>query len=237
MCVNEYSLHRIFYFVTNLSLAEYIRKRKLSAACNDLLNGTKVIDVSLKYGYESATSFGRSFKNMMGFSPKDIFKNQNNLKILPVFDFSKFNKSFEEVNYSIIKNMSFNLYSISKKIPMDIITQITTDFWNKTLNNKNFVFEDKTYGIVEYDKFTKSPSTVTYHIASTCYFKGSKNYKIENKSFLKFTIKSRKASDINSFTTMIYACVIPYLEYNLDTIPDIEEYIGESTTNIYIPII
>ena len=47
LCVNEYSLHRIFYFVTNMSLAEYIRKRRLTVACTDLLNGVKVIDVSV----------------------------------------------------------------------------------------------------------------------------------------------------------------------------------------------
>lgn len=237
LCVNEYTLHRIFYFVTDISLSEYIRKRRLSAACSDLLNGNKVIDVSLKYGYESSTSFGRSFKNMMGFSPKEIFKNKDNLKILPVFDFSKYSKTFKEVNYSIVKNVSFNLYSVSKKIPMDIITQVTSPFWEEMLSNKNFIFEDKTYGIVEYDKFTNTPKSVIYHIASTCNFKGSKNYKIENKTFLKFSIESRKASDISDFTNMVYASIIPYLGYNLDTIPDIEEYVGKSTTNIYIPIV
>lgn len=202
-----------------------------------MLNGDKVIDVSLKYGYESATSFGRSFKNMMGFSPKDIFKNKNNLKILPVFDFAKFSKTFEEINYSIVKNISFNLYSVSKKIPMNIISQLTPSFWDDMYANKDFIYEDKTYGIVEYDKFIDSPKSVTYHIASTCDFKGSKNYKIENKTFLKFSIESRNATDISNFTNMIYACVIPYLGYNLDTIPDIEEYVGEKTTNIYIPIV
>ena len=237
LCVNEYSLHRIFYFVTNISLADYIRKRRLTIACTDLLNGFKVIDVAIKYRYESATSFGRAFKKMMGFSPKDIIKNRDNLKALPVFDFTKINKSIEEINYSVVKNTSFNLYSVSKKITIDTISDIASSFWDEMLADKNFIFGDKRYGIVEYDKFTEVSKMATYHIACTHKFKESKVYNIENKTFLKFSIESRKATDISNFTNMIYACIIPYLGYNLDDVPDIEEYVGENTTNIYIPIV
>lgn len=237
LCVNEYSLHRIFYFVTNISLSEYIRKRRLTVSCTDLLNGTKVIDVALKYGYDSATSFGRAFKKMMGFSPKDIFKNKTNLKVFPVFDFMQVSKDYEEINYSIVKNISFNLYSVSKTMPIDIIPEIASPFWDEMLANKNFIFGDKRYGIVEYDKFIDDSQMATYHIASTHNFKGSKPYTIENKTFLKFSVESRKATDIANFTNMVYACVIPYLGYNLDTIPDVEEYVGKITTNIYIPIL
>lgn len=238
LCVNEYTLHRIFYFVTNLSLSEYIRKRRLSIACNDLLNGEKVIDVALKYGYESATSFGRSFKKMMGFSPKGITNNKNNLKVLPVFDFANFNKSFEEIEYSIIKNITFNLYSISKTIYIENTSNGIASFWNTTLKSNDFPSNSIRYGIVEYNKITTTPNKVTYHIASTYKFPKSQNYTIKNKSFLKFTISSRNSKDISNYTKMIYACVIPYLNYNLDSIPDIEEYPeDENITNIYIPIL
>ena len=58
LLVNEYTLHRIFYFVTNITLAEYIRKRRLSMAAIDLLEkNSKVLDVAIKYQYDSGTSF------------------------------------------------------------------------------------------------------------------------------------------------------------------------------------
>ena len=220
-----------------MSLSEYIRKRRLTVACTDLLNKEKVLDIALKYGYESATSFGRAFKKMMGFSPKDIIKNKDNLTALPIFDFEKYNNTSEEINYSIVKNITFDLYSVSKTMPIKDIPQIASPFWDEMLANEEFISSDKTYGIVEYDKFTDEHKLATYHIASTQKFKGSKPYKIENKNFLKFSIESRKATDISSFTNMIYVCVIPYLGYNLDTVPDVEEYVGKVTTNIYIPIV
>ena len=53
--VNEYTMHRIFLFVTNYTLADYIRKRRLSMAALDLLNGKeKIIDIAIKYNYDSS---------------------------------------------------------------------------------------------------------------------------------------------------------------------------------------
>ena len=50
--VNEYTMHRIFLFITNYTLAEYIRKRRLSMAALDLVdNGDKIIEkVTVKEG-------------------------------------------------------------------------------------------------------------------------------------------------------------------------------------------
>lgn len=237
LCVNEYTLHRVFYFITNISLSEYIRKRRLSNSCIDLLNGSKVIDVSIKYGYETATSFGRAFKKMMGFSPKDIKNNKDNLKFFPVLKFDKYDNFVEEIEYKILDNINFNLYAVSKTMPTYKIPDIISPFWEEILGNEEFIFKDKRYGIIEYDKFLISPKMATYYIASTYKFKGSKKYNIKNRSFLMFSIDSRNAQEISRFTKIIYACVIPYLGYNLDTVPDIEEYVGISTTNIYIPII
>lgn len=239
LCVNEYSLHRIFYFVTNISLVDYIRKRRLSSSCIDLLNGRKIIDVATKYQYESPTSFGRAFKKMMGFKPKDIALNKNLLKIYPIFNFDKsidINDE-KELSYAKLDNVTFNLYSINKKIDINNISTIAPLFWNKALSNKDFIFKDKRYGIVKYDKNLYDSQTAIYHIASTINFRKSKNIKIENKSFLRFTIKSRNAIEISKFTNLIYVCYIPYSNYNLDNVPDIEEYIGKDITNIYIPIV
>ncbi|MFU0827450.1 MAG: hypothetical protein ACFWTJ_07940 [Lachnoclostridium sp.] len=61
--------------MTNLSIAvflsEYIRRRKMSLAAVDLQSGKeKVIDVSLKYGYDLPTAFNRAFKSVHGITPE-----------------------------------------------------------------------------------------------------------------------------------------------------------------------
>ena len=79
--VNEYTMHRIFLFVTNYTVSEYIRKRRLSMSTLDLIKGKeKIIDIAIKYNYDSSQSFSRAFKSMMGFLPSEINKNKNAIK-------------------------------------------------------------------------------------------------------------------------------------------------------------
>ena len=64
---------RIFSILVGYPLTEYIRLRKLSRAAVDLRNGNeKVIDIALKYGYESPDSFAAVFKKFHGASPSEV---------------------------------------------------------------------------------------------------------------------------------------------------------------------
>lgn len=63
-CAYSSSFHfqRVFGIICGYSLGDYIRFRRLSLAGNELACGNvKVIDVALKYGYESPESFSRAF--------------------------------------------------------------------------------------------------------------------------------------------------------------------------------
>lgn len=49
---SPYHFGRLFYYIADMPLSEYIRKRKLSLAAMELQSsGAKVIDLSMKYGY------------------------------------------------------------------------------------------------------------------------------------------------------------------------------------------
>ncbi len=64
---------RIFSILTGCTLSEYIRCRRLTQAAVDLREtNEKIIDIAVKYGYESADSFGAAFKKFHGFTPTEI---------------------------------------------------------------------------------------------------------------------------------------------------------------------
>ena len=65
----SYHFQRMFTYMADVTLSEYIRRRKMSLAAVDLLSGEKVIDVALSYGYDSPTAFNRSFKKKYGVTP------------------------------------------------------------------------------------------------------------------------------------------------------------------------
>ncbi|NLM50188.1 MAG: helix-turn-helix transcriptional regulator, partial [Clostridiaceae bacterium] len=59
---SEYHFKRMFSFLAGISLSEYIRRRRLTLAALDLKNNDlRIIDIAVKYGYNSADSFSRAF--------------------------------------------------------------------------------------------------------------------------------------------------------------------------------
>ncbi|SHO47763.1 helix-turn-helix transcriptional regulator [Anaerocolumna xylanovorans] len=61
---------RIFSYVCGISFTEYIRKRRLSIAGFEILNNSDyVIDIAMKSGYDSQSSFTRAFKEHFGVPP------------------------------------------------------------------------------------------------------------------------------------------------------------------------
>lgn len=67
---SAWEFQRIFSFMTHLSLGEYIRLRKLTLAAEDIRSSDeKIIDIALKYGYDSPAAFSRAFSQWHGMTP------------------------------------------------------------------------------------------------------------------------------------------------------------------------
>ncbi len=82
------SFQRTFSIITEMSVSEYIRRRRMSLAAFEFQNGgVKVIDISLKYGYDSPEAFARAFKEIYGVSPSVARKESLPLKIFPRISF------------------------------------------------------------------------------------------------------------------------------------------------------
>ena len=65
-CCSSYQFQRMFSFITDVTLAEYIRRRRLTLAAIDLLNSdAKVIEIANRYGYDSPVSFAELFNRCM----------------------------------------------------------------------------------------------------------------------------------------------------------------------------
>lgn len=76
MAVSEADLQRSFKMITGMTISEYIRYRRLSSAAIDLKNNSKVLDVAFNYGYQTAESFSKAFKQYHGCTPMEA-KNAN----------------------------------------------------------------------------------------------------------------------------------------------------------------
>jgi AraC-like DNA-binding protein len=112
---------KMFLVGIGLSISEYLKNRRLSVAGQELKNSkSKVIDVALKYGYETSESFTRAFARFHGFNPSKIHSSENRLKY--------FNPLTIQINIQGGFIMSENLISNVEKIV-------------KTIEYKGVIFE------------------------------------------------------------------------------------------------
>lgn len=85
---STWEFQRIFSFVTHLSLSEYIRQRRLTLAALDIQTGKdKIIDVALRYGYDSPAAFSRAFSQLHGTTPSSVRNGDVTFKTYPRITF------------------------------------------------------------------------------------------------------------------------------------------------------
>ena len=81
---------RIFIFVSGISISDYVRKRRLTLAGYDLKdNDISVLNVSIKYGFQSHSSFSRAFKEHHGITPSEARLEDAKIYNYPPINFSE----------------------------------------------------------------------------------------------------------------------------------------------------
>jgi len=116
---SEYHFRRMFSFLSGISLSEYIRRRRLTLAALDLKDrDLKIIDVAIKYRYNSADSFSRAFYSMHGILPSEARGKNTQLKAYPQMTFQLSIKGGSEMNYRIIEREAFKLVGFKKRVPI-----------------------------------------------------------------------------------------------------------------------
>ena len=115
--VSDYHFRKIFFYLSGLTLSEYIKNRKLSEANKDLLHGEKVTDVAFKYGYQSMDGFTRAFKKWSGVLPSEVIK-KGISKSFPKLSFVITVKGGIAMEFRIEDKPAFNLVGVSKRVPM-----------------------------------------------------------------------------------------------------------------------
>ncbi len=107
---SSYHFQRVFSILCGYTLGEYIRQRRLTLAGAELAGGkAKVIDVALKYGYDSPDSFAKAFAKFHGITPSEA---RTNGKML---------RSFSRLSIKILLEGGSSMnYRIEQKKPMTL---------------------------------------------------------------------------------------------------------------------
>ena len=85
---SEYHFKRMFSFLAGITLSEYIRRRRMTLSSIELQDReARVVDVALKYGYNSPNSYARAFQQVHGITPYEAKHHRHSLKAYPRMTF------------------------------------------------------------------------------------------------------------------------------------------------------
>ena len=132
--LTQYQFQRIFSYMANMPLSVYLRQRRLTKAALDLQKGDKVIDVSLRYNYESPTAFNRAFQAVHGITPSAAQKPDTVLKAFPRISFQIMIKGEKEMEYRIVKKEAFRVVGVCAPLSKDCDEnyEFVPGFWSST---------------------------------------------------------------------------------------------------------
>lgn len=116
MNLSSYYYQKIFSIICGISLGEYIRNRRLALAGSELLaTDEKLIDIALKYGYDTQEGFTRAFTRFHGVTPSAARKNSIPLKSFSKLSVSISVKGGNSMNYRIEEKDRFRIIAKTQR--------------------------------------------------------------------------------------------------------------------------
>jgi AraC family transcriptional regulator len=223
---------RSFIQITGIPLTEYIRRRRLTNAAYEIQNSkARILDIALKYGYESADSFTVAFKRMHGIAPNLVRKKDIQLKFYTRLHFVLSIKGVHEMDYLITEKGAFHVFGVRKTTPYgggtwglvkaDGSLQKMQDMAGKDSCSLGLCFGFDNEGNNDY----------------MCGFEfdgkgggGYDKYAYPKTSWLVFTAKGAISENVLGNTwNRIYGEFLPQSEYKQLDLPTIEKYMEWDT--------
>ncbi len=147
-----YQFQRLFSYLLDVTLAEYIRRRRLSLAAFELQDSQiKVIDLALKYGYDSPNSFTRAFQKLHSVTPTSARRSGASLKSYPRLSFVMAVKGDVAMNYRIEETESYTVFGKSFTIGVDDNPYVVIpEFWKSFQEDGTYARICRTAGFEPY---------------------------------------------------------------------------------------
>lgn len=233
-CCSTFHFQRMFSYISDVSLSEYIRRRRLTLAAFDLQNGNeKIIDIALKYGYDSPTSFNRAFHNVHGISPTAARTKGVSLKAYPRISFKITIKGVAEMNYKIINKEAFKIVGVKEHYNMSIeeCFQAVPLFWQKTIQSGVVpeilkLIDQEPFGLLGVSTCMNGQDFDYYIAVATdkATPDGMVEYTVQESTWAVFECVGPMPTAIQELQKRIVTEWLPTSGYEYANLPDIEVY-------------
>lgn len=239
-CSSSYHFQRIFGILCGHTLGEYIRERRLTLAGSELASSDiKVIDVAMKYGYESPESFGRAFTKFHGITPSQAKFCGNNLKSFSKLTVKLVLEGGTIMNYRIQEKKAFKviekvkMFSTKDEMNMKEIPE----FWGTSRSDGTIQTLCRFCGCTEFDNLilgicygdncdnTKEfPYSIATGYNGNPVPDGFRVNEIKSNTWAIFKCKGAMPTAIQNMWHRIYAEFFPTSDYTPKNEIDFEVY-------------
>ncbi len=136
--ISPFYFQKGFSMLCGYTVGEYIRKRKLTLAGSEFVStDEKIIDIALKYGYDSPDSFTKAFTRFHGVTPTAVRKEGATIKSFAPLKISFNLKGGNVVDYKIEKKSAFKVMGVETKFSYENAQVEIPKFWTETMQNAN----------------------------------------------------------------------------------------------------
>lgn len=193
--ISSFYFQKGFALVCGFSLTEYIRNRKLALAGNELATGNdKIIDIALKYGYDSPDSFRKAFTRFHGVTPSQVKREDVMLKSFAPLKIKLSLEGGYLMDYKIEKKKAFKVLANKGTFSYEEAKKVVPKFWQEHFKEGKGKIIKGVYGINIDEEMGQS--TFEYLIADPWDEK-------------KEVPKGFEVREIPEFTWAVFPCVGP----------------------------
>lgn len=147
-CISTFYFQRGFAMLCGFTVTDYIRKRRLSLAGMELIHSDKkIIDIALKYGYDSPDSFTKAFLRFHGVTPTSVRKEGAVIKSYAPLKVQFLLKGGDTMDYKIIEKEAFTVMGVSQKFKYENASIEVPKFWQAFFKSGKDKFICGMYGI------------------------------------------------------------------------------------------
>ncbi|MDQ2087893.1 AraC family transcriptional regulator [Herbivorax sp. ANBcel31] len=130
--VSPFYFQKGFALLCGFTVGEYIRQRRLTIAGSEIVSSDeKIIDIALKYGYDSPDSFTKAFTRFHGVTPTAVRRDEAMVKSYAPLKIKFSLKGGYIMDYKIIEKEAFTVMGVSKMFKYDNAKEEIPPFWTE----------------------------------------------------------------------------------------------------------
>lgn len=251
-----FHFQRTFSILTDMTISDYIRRRRLTLAAQELMNtDSKIIDIAFKYGYETPEAFSKAFRKQHHVTPSEARKKIGTLQSYNRLVIQINLKGVIPMNYKIVEKDAFQVIGVKRTYNCQNgeNLQKIPQFWNDVhidgtdnrlveLNNGEV---EGVLGVCVVEEHQKNQRLMDYWIATA--HNGEvpeefESYEIPASKWVIFEVHGPMPHAMQNTWKKIYSEWFPSNPYKPTGTAELEVYTNEDASNadyyseIWIPI-